>query len=137
MTMRNKLKQQWPGGKPPQEVHDYVDWLLMPESQRVPATKKAYADAIGRTTTTLLVWEKDDRVKWIIQDKADKLNMSPERVQSVMNALFKKAESGDTAAAKLYLEHVDKIMPRKERHAGDLAELTDEELAEMAADLAG
>ena len=129
---------QWPGGKPPEQVIEYVEWLVMPEAMREPKTKTAWADEHGVNRRTLNEWENDDRVKWAIRDRADALNMSPDRVQAVMNALWKKAEGGDVQAAKLYLEHVDKIMPRDTPGSGGGFEnMTDEQLTELAKEVLG
>lgn len=129
--MRNN-KTQWEGGKPPERVVEYVEWLVTPEAMRIPGTKTAYAEKIGVNVKTLREWEHDDRVRWLIQDRADALNMSPERVQEVMNALYKRALV-ETQAAKLYLDHVDKIMPRKApEESGGFEDMSDEELAELA-----
>lgn len=130
--MQNR-NAQWPGGKPPEHVIEYVEWLVIPESMRQPATKQAWADEHGVNRRTLNEWERDDRVKWAIRDRADALNMSPERVQEVMNALYRKAASGDVQAAKLYMDHVDKIMPREPAGGGGgYEDMTDQELAELA-----
>jgi hypothetical protein len=123
---------RWEGGKVPPLVLDYVEWLVMPEQMRDPKTKVAWAEQAGVNRRTLNEWENDDRVKWAIRDRADALNMSPDRVQAVMNALWKKAEGGDVQAAKLYLEHVDKIMPREPKGAGGYEDMTDEQLEELA-----
>ena len=125
--MRNNTTQ-WPNGKPPEIVHEFVDWLLLPEASRQPRTRAAWADEHGYDRSTVYGWEKDDRVRWLIRDKADELNMGPERVQQVMNALYARAAGGDVQAAKLYMEHVDKILPRDRRQVTSASELTDEQL---------
>lgn len=129
-----KIPGAWEGGKPPDYVLEYVDWLVQPESLREPKTKADWAREHGFNRKTLTDWEHDDRVRWAIQDRADALNMSPERVQEVMNALYKKAASGDVQSMKLYLEHVDKIMPRDLQGGGSggYEDMTDEQLAELA-----
>lgn len=130
MTMRNN-STQWPGGKPPDHVLEYVDWLIVPESMRQPKSKQAWADEHGVHVRTLNDWEHDDRVKWQIRERADALNMGPERVQAVMNALWNRALV-ETQAAKLYLDHVDKIMPRDGEAKNGFEEMSDEDLAELA-----
>lgn len=124
--------ERWAGGKVPQHVLDYVEWLVMPEAMRDPKTKVAWAEQAGVNRRTLNEWENDDRVKWAIRDRADALNMSPDRVQAVMNALWKKAEGGDVQAAKLYMDHVDKIMPREGAKVTGFEDLSDEELKLLA-----
>lgn len=133
----NNVKAQWPGGKPPEYVVEYVDWLCLPESMRQPATKAGWAEEHGLNRKTLNDWEHDDRVKWLIRDRADTLNMGPERVQAVMNALYNKAQNGDVQAMKLYLDHVDKIMPREPAGGGGYEDMTDEQLAELAREVLG
>jgi nitrogen regulatory protein PII len=130
MTM--KSPGQWPGGKPPEIVHDYVDWLCTPEADRDPRTKTAWAKEHTVDYSTVKRWDTDDRVKQLITLRANSLNMGPERVQQVMNAIYNKAKGGDMTAAKLYMDHVDKITPRKTGKE-DLSDLTAEELAELAA----
>lgn len=125
----------WPGGKPPEHVIAYVDWLVTPEAMREPKTKTAWAAEHGFNAKTLNMWEHDDRVRWAIRDRADALNMSPERIQEVMNALYRKAASGDVQAAKLYMEHVDKIMPRETPGGGGFEDMSDEELNELAKEI--
>lgn len=127
-----KTHNGWPGGKPPDYVVAYVEWLVLPEDFRQPRTKADYAREHGYNRKTLWEWENDDRVRWMIRDRADSLNMSPERIQEAMNALYKKAIGGDTQALKLYLDHVDKIMPREKAAEKGFEDMSDEELAELA-----
>jgi hypothetical protein len=124
--------EQWVGGKPPAHVIEYVEWLVTPEALRVPSTKNGWAEEHGFNRKTLNEWERDDRVRWAIRDRADQLNMSPERIQGVMNAMWRKAEQGDVQAAKLYMDHVDKLMPREPSKAQGFEDMTDEQLAELA-----
>lgn len=127
----------WPGGKPPDYVVEYIEWLVTPEAMRKPATKTAWAAEHGFSPRTLTDWDHDDRVKWQIRERADALNMSPERVQAVMNALYRKAETGDVQAAKLYMDHVDKIMPREHEAQKGFESMSDEELAALAKEVLG
>lgn len=137
--MRNNPNAgQWENGVPPQRVHDYVAWLVSPEGTRTPTTKTAYAAEHSISPSTLKDWERDDRVKKLIRDSADKLNMSGERIQQVMNAMWNKAQGGDVQAAKLYMDHVDKIMPRDGGGmGGGYEDMSDEELHELARELVG
>jgi len=131
-----KVPGAWEGGKPPDYVLEYVEWLVTPEQLRQPRTKAAWAEEHGFNRKTLTDWEHDDRVRWAIRDRADSLNMSPERVQEVMNALFNKAKAGDVQASKLYLDHVDKIMPREGTAGkGGYEDMSDEQLAELAKEI--
>lgn len=131
--MSRKSPGQWEGGKPPAHVVEYVEWLVLPESLRGDIKTKAdWAREKGFNRKTLNDWENDDRVRWLIRDRADALNMSPERIQEAMNALYRKATSGDVQALKLYLDHVDKIMPREKAAEAGFEDMSDEDLAELA-----
>ena len=74
--------------------------------------------------------------------RAAELNVHPERTQRVIDALFASAAGGDTKAAALYLQYVDKFTPKRrvviddERDAlllsdGDLVAEIEAELAAL------
>jgi len=65
--------------------------------------------------------------------RASELNINPERVQSVIDALWAAAAGGDVKAASLYLQYIDKFTPRKKMildDERDVAGYSNEELAE-------
>lgn len=122
----------WPAdGSLPDYVSEYVDWLIALDKQ--PATKVQWAREHNRHLSVLARWEKDDRVRREIDRRASDYNMHPAQIQAVLNAVMKAAQAGDMNAAKLYLQHVDKLAPKRvvveDRR---LSDMTDEELqAEM------
>jgi hypothetical protein len=70
--------------------------------------------------------------------KAAELNINPERVQSVVDALWQRASSGDVKAASLYLQYIDKFTPTRKitTDERDVSSLSDAELAaEMEAEV--
>ena len=93
---------QWPkDGSIPEYVQRYVDWLVMPRWERPKelSSEKAWAVANGFSTGSLSSWKKDARVKAAIQRRCDELNLSPDRIQDVMNAIFRAATEGGMKAA--------------------------------------
>jgi hypothetical protein len=93
-----------------------------------------WARAHGFAPETVSMWKKDSRVKAAIQKRCDELNLSPDRIQDVMNAIFKAATEGDMKAATLFLQHADRLAPQRtiieDRR---VSSLSDEELrAELA-----
>lgn len=123
-----RARGNWPpDGSLPARVQEYVEWLVSPERQ--PTSKVAWAKEHGTTQQTVHSWEKDDRVIKAIDKQASALNMSPERIQRVMNSVFRAAEGGDMNAAKLYLQHVDRLAPKRIKIEDDRVDtLTDEQL---------
>jgi hypothetical protein len=83
---------------------EYLSWLLTPENARTPATKKAWAEEHEVHINTLGTWEKKKNFieRWSIGVKG--LAESPERTQSLLDALYIKGVSGDTKSAELYLK---------------------------------
>lgn len=124
---------QWPkDGSLPAVVEEYVEWLVSMERQ--PSTKRAWAAEHGVSVSSLTNWDRDDRVRRAVDARCSELNMSPERIQSVIDAVFRSAQQGDMKAAQLYLQHVDRLAPKRtiieDRR---VSSLSDEELrAELA-----
>ena len=61
------------------------------------------------------------------------MNINPERVQSVIDALWQQAANGDVKAASLYLQYIDKFTPKRKvsvEDDRDVAAFSDEELAD-------
>lgn len=119
------------GGEPPEHVREFVRWLCTPESDR-PADQKTQADwarANGFTVAMPSVWKRDPRVRRLIEDRCRELNIEPDRVQQVINAMFRNATQGDVKAAALYLQFIDKLNPKRiiieDR---TLSQLSDEEM---------
>lgn len=115
----------------PERQAEYLQWLCTPPADREPNTKAAMAERLDVHVATLRRWEKDSmfRAEW---DRAlAELNIKPDRVQEVIDALFKQATSGDVNAQKLYLTMVEKISPPKiVLHDKGVEDLSDDELAD-------
>ena len=86
------------------EQEEYLAWLLTPEDQRQPQTKKEWALAHDMHVNTLGQWEKKKNFRERWQLGIEALNQSPERTQKLLEALYIKGISGDTKSAELYLK---------------------------------
>lgn len=133
MLQHNRAPQIWPeDGSLPERVQRFVEWLLTPKQERDPdeQSQRAWAQKYGVATETTSTWKRDPRVRKAIEKRADELNVSVDRIQSVVNALFKNAENGDVKAAALYLQYVDRLAPKRviieDRR---LSDMSDDELA--------
>ncbi len=107
---------KWPkDGSVPDYVEHWIDWLLTPKDQR-PAgqeTLEAYCASHNLSTDTTRSWRGRNRVRQAINRRADELNLSTERIQRVVDAMFRAAEQGDVKAATLVLQYTDKLQPKR------------------------
>jgi len=135
MSMRSW--NQWPQDRLPDVVLEFVEWMVTPRWERPKewGSQAAWARAHGVAAETVSQWKRHPRVKKAVQERCDELNLSPERIQDVMNAVYDAATKGDMKAATLFLQHADKLAPQRtvieDRR---VSTLSDEELrAELAA----
>lgn len=121
-------------GLPPWAV-TFAHWLILPSWERGPEDPKNQAEfsrAHGIQQTDLSRIKKHDRFREYMQKQSDNFNLSPERIQEVMNAIFGAAKGGDMKAATLYLQHADKLAPRRVEIVDNrLEKISDEELREL------
>lgn len=108
-----------------------VEWLILPESERIPRTKKEFAALYGVSTERLRQDINDPRVQNAIVSRGRQY-MRAERTQAVVDALFARAigaesEAAANSAAKLWLEWTSKA----DEPNIDIASLSDEELIEI------
>jgi hypothetical protein len=121
-----------------QEQEAYLAWLITPEEQRDPDTKKAYADKTGVHVNTLGTWEKKKNFieRWKLGIEG--LNQSPERTQKLLEALYIKGISGDTKSAELYLKATGN-MPNSStlniKTETAIRDISDDELEKMILEL--
>lgn len=118
----------------------YVEWYAMPEAERVPRTKQEWAETFGVPERTLTSWQKATWFREALSTLYGQLNVSPERVQKVLDAAHTVAVGGNTKAMEIYLRYIEAISPKKvvvESKA--VQEMTDDELSaklrEAAAEL--
>ncbi len=93
----------------------FLDWLV--SFPRVPDSQEKYAAQEGISPRTLRRWKTDKRFIKEWESRAHALNVSTERVQQVIDNLFKIASENagpaGVKAADLYLQMVDKYTPKK------------------------
>lgn len=113
----------------------FIEWLVAPVQE--PSTQYAYAAQTNTAPKTLTNWKNlpEFREEW--DRRLQELNVDPERVQEVMDALHIKAKGGDVRAIKLYLEVIDRFRPKVEVEVTRASDLTDEQLAELLEQAAG
>lgn len=121
-----------------QDQELYLEWLLTPSESRTPKTKKEFAEKIEIHSNTLLQWEKNKTFKerWELGIKG--LAQSPERTQTLLDALYAKGIAGDHRSAELYLKATGQMaagaqMQQKEQTS--VKDLSDEELESMILEL--
>lgn len=118
--------------KMPRHWELLLEWLLLgPERQ--PKYQQDFAAEHGIHADSLRRIKRDPRFIKEWDRRASELNINPERVQSVIDALWAAAAGGDVKAASLYLQYIDKFTPRKKMildDERDVAGYSNEELAE-------
>lgn len=121
----NNQTQTW---EMPEAQSRFLDWLL--SDPRIPSSLKAWAVENGYDESTPQRWKKDKRFRAEWERRAAELNISTDRVQSVVDSLHRAAVGGDTKAAMAYLQYVGRFMPTTKvvTEASDTKSLTDEEL---------
>jgi hypothetical protein len=88
----------------------YILWLCDPERE---GSKAQWAVANGLSVRTLYNWVNDRWFKVAYEQRLAELNISPDRIQVVIDALHNAAKGGDTKAASLYLQYVDRLSPKR------------------------
>lgn len=108
---------------------EFVDYWTDPETQRRSAA--AFARDHGLNPSSVRAWvTRNPTIKRLIEKRYEDLNLSPDRIQKVVDAMYDAAAAGDTKAATLYLQFVERLSPKKivieDKRTSDL---TDDELA--------
>jgi len=117
----------------------YLNWLLTPKGDRIPASQAQYCRENNVDPTTVRRWEKKDVFRREWQKRVDDLQGSPERTQQLLDALYNKAIEGDTRAANLYLQATHRLTPPPSAEttaARSMAELSNDELDQLILDAA-
>ena len=109
-----------------------LDWLLL-GPERDPITQRDWALENGIHEDSVRRIKRDSRFIKEWDRRAAELNINPERVQSVIDALWQRAADGDVKAASLYLQYIDKFTPKRRvavTEDRDVASMSDNELAD-------
>lgn len=120
-----------------QEQEEYLSWLLTPELQRTPSTKKEWAAQHDLHHNTMANWEKKKNFIERWRMGIEGLNQSPERTQRLLDALYDKGLDGDVRSAELYLKATGN-MPNQTvniKNETTVKEMSDEDLERMILEL--
>ena len=110
-----------------------LDWLLL-GPERSPKTQKEWAAEQEIHQDSVRRIKRDPRFIREWDRRAAELNINPERVQSVIDALWQQAADGDVKAASLYLQYIEKFTPKRKvvmEDERDVSAFTDDELASL------
>ena len=117
----------------PQLWQSLLDWLLL-GPERSPRTQRDWASDNDIHEDSVRRIKRDHRFIKEWDRRAAELNINPERVQSVIDALWHQASDGDVKAASLYLQYIEKFTPKRKLVVDDerdIASFSDEELASV------
>lgn len=94
---------------------EFLDWWVTPNPDKVPRSIIAWAVEHDVTTETLRRWRKHDWWEVALRKRLAELNVSPDRVQAVIDALFATATDQEhkqqVQAARVLLEYTQQLMP--------------------------
>lgn len=107
----------------------FIDWQVDPAPKSVKGSQAQWCKTHGVQESSVRRWKRDPRFKDALQSRLDELNISPDRIQEVVDAMFQQATEGNTKAAELYLRFVERLQPPRVVVEKAAAELSDEELA--------
>jgi len=119
----------------------FLEWLCTPRELRDPPQQKAWAAANQVDPMVVTAWKKDIKFREHWDRRLTELQIDPERIDLVMEALYQRAVAGSEKAIQMYLQVVREFRPSRasiEDSEGDvvLASLSDDELAAMIAEAA-
>ena len=121
----------WVTELPPKSV-EFMEWLLDPN--RVGSEAQWCKDN-DRSVSSKERWKKNIHWRKEFERRAAELNVSPMKIQQVVEALHQNAARGDVRSAELYLRYADRLKPQQVVLVDrGVADLSDEELdARLAA----
>lgn len=112
---------------------EFIEWLVDPERK---GSQNQFARDHGIDPSTLTKWKKD----WSFKDAWDKrlaeLNVRPDRIQKIVEAMYNAATGTGPQAVKameLYLRYVDRFTPKEEVVTStSVRDLSDDEISRAA-----
>ncbi|MEO6590309.1 MAG: hypothetical protein ABIP06_13505 [Pyrinomonadaceae bacterium] len=109
----------------------FVEWYAVPEQKRVPRLMSEFAVLQGVPERTLSSWKKATWFREKLAELFDQVNVSPDRLQAVMDAMHAAAIGGNTKAAELYMRAAEVIAPKQMLvKVQSVDEMSDRELQE-------
>ena len=109
----------------------FLEWKLQ-GPDRDPEFQYEWARANGVHEDSVRRWKRDHRFIREWDRRCAELNIHPERTQGVIDALHAAAVGGSVTAASLYLQYIEKFIPKRKivvDDERDIAAFSDEELA--------
>jgi hypothetical protein len=112
------------------EYHQFVAWIGLPVSLRIPKTQKELAKNLGVGEDTLSEWKQRDGFFKAVEKK--RKEWGQERTPEVIHALYKRImKYGGATETKLWLQYIEnwseKTAP-EETSKRPFEDMTDEEL---------
>ncbi len=108
---------KWDEPRLDERQRQFAIWLLMPAAARrengLPSNLGEYAAHIGVDRSTLYQWRKKPDFKEFLAAQSTELSLDPARVHEVIEALHRAALQGDVKAMQTYLQHADKLAPKR------------------------
>lgn len=122
---------------------EFLEWLVDPRTSAEKGTQKEWAKAHDVQPETPSRWKQDMAFRRAWDRRLHDLNISPDRIQRVIDEVYGIIENGSHAdkikAATLYLQFINRLSPKDKAPAGepekDIEDMSDEELAEMASNV--
>jgi hypothetical protein len=107
---------------------EFLEWLVDPERM---GSQVEWAKTHDMSANTLSSWKRETYFRTAWDARLKELNISPERTQRVIDAIFDKAVGGDTKAASLFLQYIERFTPKQTVvvHDRAVADLSDAELS--------
>lgn len=121
----------------PAKQSEYLDWLL--SDIKSPPSQARWCLENDVHERTVQGWKRDPRFVAEWNSRLEDKNLSPERIQDMVDTLYNAGKGGDVKAATTYLDYVQKFMPAPERRTNDtsITGMSDEELDAELRRLAG
>ena len=91
----------------------FVEWWSIPEGERKPPHLRTWAKMNGVPERTAWSWKRSNWFKERLELHYSQINVFPDRVQAVADAMHAAALTGNTKAAELYLRYVERISPQR------------------------
>jgi hypothetical protein len=115
-------------GEEPELWREFVDWYCDP--QREGSQAQWGRDHGINDPSRITAMKREPRIMQMIEDRYRELNVNPERVQKVIDAMYSAATAGDVKAATLYLQFAERLQPTQRIVVEDRREegLSDEDL---------
>ena len=118
----------------PQGQAAFLDWLL--SDVKSPPSQARYAVENDVNERTIQTWKRDPRFVAEWEKRLQEKNISPERIQDVVETIYMAAKNGDVKAATAYIAYVEKFLPTPEKQTNDqtIRGMSDAELDERLKD---